>query len=122
AAAGRCPPRPPSRPPAATRASAELDQSRRNAIVRPAEKASPAVVSISVLQTQVVRDNPFFSFFPDEFFERFYPQFETREQLPVLGSGVIVDAARGLVITNEHVVRGASDIKVTLPDGRQMNG
>ncbi len=50
--------------------------SRRNALVRAAELVMPAVVSISVTRTRVVRENPFLSFFPDEFFERFYPQTE----------------------------------------------
>jgi serine protease Do len=91
-----------------------------SAIVVASRRAMPAVVSISVLQTQVVRDNPFYSFFPDEFFDRFYPQFERKEQMPSLGSGVIVDAA-GTILTNDHVVRNADEIKVTLPDARTFS-
>ena len=105
--------------PAAPPRGAGVDASRQSAIVTAAQRASPAVVSVSVVQTRVVRQNPFFSFFPDEFFDRFYPQQEYRERLPGLGSGFVADRD-GMVITNEHVVHGADDIKVTLPDGREF--
>jgi serine protease Do len=55
----------------------------------------------------------------DEFWEHFYPPMEYRERIPGLGSGVIVDS-RGLVLTNEHVVRNAEQVTVTLTDGRQL--
>ena len=70
-----------------------LAASRDNAISRAVRRVSPAVVSVSVVQTRVMRRSPFFSFFPDEFFRQYYPQFQYKEELPGLGSGFLVDAA-----------------------------
>jgi serine protease Do len=100
-------------------AAETLTASRRTAIVTAAERVSPAVVSVSVVTTRVVRTDPFGGLLRDEFWERFYPPTEYRERIPSLGSGFIVDAA-GHVITNEHVVRDAEEITVTLADGRQL--
>jgi serine protease Do len=107
------------------RAPAEdLVSSRRNAIVRAAEKVGPAVVSISVIQARVVRRSPR-HVFGDEYFDQFFREFfggrEYVERIPSLGSGVIIDPD-GLVVTNEHVVRDAEKIQVTLTDGRQFEG
>jgi len=95
--------------------------SRRNAITRASERAGASVVSISVIQTQVVQESPFFSFVPDEFFERFYPPMQYRREVPGLGSGFLM-SKDGYILTNSHVVQGARQIKVTLTDGRQFEG
>ncbi len=89
----------------------------------------PAVVNIST--TRVVRyqggefpspfmDDPFFrQFFGDEFFRRFQIPRERRENS--LGSGVIVDP-NGYIITNNHVIAKADEIKVLLSDKREFVG
>jgi serine protease Do len=103
-----------------------VSSSRKNAIVLAAHKVGPAVVSINVIQTRIVRETPFASPFGDEFFgdpfwKDFFPSRTYKEQLRSLGSGVLINK-EGIVLTNEHVVRGAETIKVTLPDGRKFDG
>jgi serine protease Do len=100
-------------------AAADISSSRKSAIVTAAQRVSPAVVSVSVVTTRVVRTDPFGGLLHDEFWDRFYPPTEYRQRIPGLGSGVIVEA-RGLLLTNEHVVRNAEQITVTLTDGRQL--
>jgi len=86
------------------------------------KKISPAVVNIAVKGS--VREqggrNPFFD---DPFFRRYFdiPEQGPRErQFQSAGSGVIVDAKNGYVLTNAHVVDKASEITVTLLDNRSI--
>ena len=86
------------------------------------EKVVPAVVNISTRSTVRVRRNPLLD---DPFFRRFFslPESETRERQSVAaGSGVIVDARKGYVLTNQHVIDDADEIVVTLRDGRKLDG
>ena len=80
-------------------------------------QVTPAVVNISVVTRSPVEDNPLFR---DPFFRRFFnlPDKPQREE-QAAGSGVIVDAARGYVLTNSHVIRNAEQVIVTLKDRRQ---
>ncbi|MBC8384840.1 MAG: trypsin-like peptidase domain-containing protein [Candidatus Cloacimonetes bacterium] len=92
--------------------------SRTNAITLAVEKVQPAVVSVNVIKTQVVRrytnpfDNPFFGFFDN---------FPMKREIKSIGSGVIF-TNDGYIITNSHVVEGATKIKIILSDARQYDG
>ncbi len=77
----------------------------------------PGVVSIAVRGRVAVELNPLFQ---DPFFRRFFGIPRERE-VRSAGSGVIVNAARGYLLTNEHVVKHADTIRVTLRDGRQLD-
>ncbi len=107
--------------PAGRTAAASISDTRRTAIVTAAERASPAVVSVSVMTTRVVRADPFGGMFHDDFFDRFFPQNEYKQRIPSMGSGVIVDPS-GIVLTNSHVIRDADEIRINLPDGRHFDG
>ena len=84
-------------------------------------RVSPAVVNISSTSHRRAPANPFFS---DPFMRQFFglPAVPPSRELvsQSLGSGVVVDAARGYILTNNHVVAGADKIKVTLTDGRSF--
>ena len=83
------------------------------------ERTTPAVVNISVQSRAAVAENPLFR---DPFFRRFFdlPEQPQARRAISAGSGVIVDARRGYVLTNHHVVRSAERITVTLKDRREF--
>jgi Do/DeqQ family serine protease len=92
------------------------------AIARVAKGAIPAVAHIEVTQRQEV-NNPFLPFENDPFFHYFFdvPHHMPRKfkrELKGLGSGMIMDA-KGHILTNNHVVAGATDIQVLLADGHR---
>lgn len=83
------------------------------------ERTTPAVVNIATT-TKVRQRNPLLE---DPFFRRFFnipdrPQPQRRATSA--GSGVIVDAENGYVLTNAHVIDGADEVEITLTDGRSL--
>lgn len=84
------------------------------------ERVTPAVVSIAVEGTQVSRQR-----LPDQFRFFFGPDFpsEQVQERPFrgLGSGVVIDAHKGYIVTNYHVINGAEKIRIKLSDGREYD-
>lgn len=83
------------------------------------EKATPAVVNIATESRMAVR-NPLLD---DPFFRRFFniPDQPRERKAQSVGSGVVVDARRGYILTNHHVVDGVDKITVTLRDRRKLD-
>ncbi len=85
------------------------------------ERVTPAVVNIATRSDVRIRENPLLR---DPFFRHFFdlPQPRPRKRrTQSLGSGVIVDAQQGYVVTNAHVIDKADEITVTLQDGRNVS-
>jgi Do/DeqQ family serine protease len=85
------------------------------------QRVTPAVVNISVVGSAAEARNPLLE---DPFFRRFFegpnaPALPPAQPRQSIGSGVIIDADEGLVVTNHHVVQGADSIVVTLNDRRE---
>ena len=86
------------------------------------KKINPAVVNIATFSTKTT-SNPLMN---DPFFRHFFnlpdprqqPQQRPKKRKQSAGSGVIVDAAKGTVMTNYHVIKDADEVEVSLVDGR----
>ena len=88
-----------------------------------AERLMPSVVNISSTQTVVTRGNPFpFEFPPGSPFEDMFKEFGTpqKRKASALGSGFIIDA-KGIVITNNHVIKDAEDILVRVNGDKEYS-
>ncbi len=81
------------------------------------ERAIPAVVNIATESRQRLRTNPLLE---DPIFRHFFniPNQPIERRVQSLGSGVIVDARQGYILTNHHVIENADSISITLSDGR----
>jgi serine protease DegQ len=101
-----------------------LDESRGVLTLAPMlEQVTPAVVNIAVLLRSDADESPLLK---EPFFRKFFGLPETGPLIPqerrarAAGSGVIVDAGKGLIVTNHHVVKDADSITVTLKNGQQL--
>jgi len=99
---------------------AEVDGQPLPSLAPVLERVTPAVVNVYSATRVQVRSSPFFN---DPFFQRFFdiPSVPRERVQRSLGSGVIVDAGEGLILTNNHVIDNADNIKVTLNDGREFD-
>jgi Do/DeqQ family serine protease len=99
---------------------AEVDGEPLPSLAPVLEQVMPAVVNIHTRTRVQVRSSPFFD---DPFFRRFFdlPSVPRERVRQSLGSGVIVDADDGYILTNNHVIEGADDIAVRLRDGREIS-
>jgi len=84
------------------------------------ERTIPAVVNLATRGRVAAERNPLMD---DPFFRRFFdlPQQPRERQTQGLGSGVILDAQNGYILTNFHVIQQADEIVVTLHDGRLVD-
>lgn len=85
------------------------------------EKVTPAVVNISTTTLNRDIESPLFN---DPFFRHFFsiPSKPKLKKNQSLGSGVIINAEKGYVVTNHHVIDKAVEVFVTLQDGRELKG
>lgn len=84
------------------------------------ERVSPAVVNIATSGTVETESNPLLN---DPFFRRFFdvPDEPRQREVQSLGSGVVVDAEAGYVLTNHHVIAQADEITIAFNDGREIS-
>ena len=118
---------------AAGHSDREILRAMSRAVAQVAAEVRPAVVSIHATRTVRVRSlpalprppgfgpSPFDEFFRDRFGRRPGQPGEREFRQRGLGSGFIIDAEKGHILTNHHVVAGAEDIKVRLSDKREFD-
>jgi serine protease Do len=103
----------------------ELARQLNSAFVEVAEKISPTVVVINVVQlvssSDDEEDDSHFDSMPPGFWRDFHKHFNRSEQTLGQGSGVII-RSNGYILTNRHVIENAESIEVRLQDGRSFKG
>lgn len=84
------------------------------------ERVTPGVVNIAVRGRVAVATNPLLE---DPFFRKFFniPEQPPEREFQAAGSGVIIDAENGYIITNNHVVQNAEEITVVTTDGQKLD-
>ncbi|MBU6446400.1 MAG: Do family serine endopeptidase, partial [Verrucomicrobia bacterium] len=93
-----------------------------SAVAELAEKAKPATVSIKCTSCALDGEyqNPF-DMFGDDFFKRFFgPQFPQGQQQQISGGSGFLVSSDGYIVTNYHVIKNATQVSVTLDDGREF--
>lgn len=98
----------------------ELSPTRQTPVVKAVRKVAPAVVNITSSHMERSRPSPLEMFFGNGF-DPFggFPGNRLQKRAS-LGSGIIVDGRKGLVLTNAHVISGGDEIMVRLQDGREF--
>jgi serine protease DegQ len=99
----------------------DIQGSGRPGVSAMLQEVTPAVVNISVTGSMAVQQNPLLS---DPRFRDFFnfniPEQPQSRPFQSVGSGVIIDADKGYVLTNHHVVNEAEKIEITLQDKRRV--
>ncbi len=105
--------------PAETRQAPQSDAQIKLSFAPVVSAVAPSVVNVYATRVEQQAISPFAN---DPFFSRFFGegQFQSRpRESRALGSGVIVDAG-GVILTNRHVIEGATDVRIALADGREF--
>jgi serine protease Do len=97
-----------------------ITSSRENIITETVKNVSPAVVGINVTEIRQYRD-PFSNFFDDPFFRQFFgDRGNYNRKVKGLGSGFII-SPDGYILTNDHVAGNASEITITMTNGKHYD-
>lgn len=98
----------------------EITSDRNNVITNAVKEVSPAVVGINVIEIRKFQ-NPYSPFYNDPFFRQFFGNSGNYSQkVKELGSGYIV-SSDGYIVTNDHVAGNASQITITLTNGKNYS-